>query len=90
MANFAQVKRTIFDRAIPILDVINICTENQIYFVTRLKCYADSTGVDKRGIPANRNILSDELIDFNGHKAIKRCPYQLFVTTVKTYYKTIY
>jgi len=52
-------------------------TENQIYFVTRLKGNADYRVVEDRGVPANRNILSDELIEFNGYKAHKRCPYPL-------------
>ena len=46
-------------------------TENQIYFVTRLKGNADYSVVEERGMPANRNILNDELIVFNGYKAHK-------------------
>jgi hypothetical protein len=52
-------------------------TENQIFFVTRLKDNADYTVVEKRRIPANRNILADELIRFNGYYAQKRCPHIL-------------
>ncbi len=39
-------------------------TENQIFFVTRLKYKADYTVVEKRREPFNRNILADELIRF--------------------------
>jgi IS4 transposase len=52
-------------------------TENQIFFVTRLKDNADYTVVEKRSVPANRNILADELIRFNGYHAQKRCPHIL-------------
>lgn len=52
-------------------------TENQIYFVTRLKDNADYTVIEERSVPANRNILADELIQFNGHYARKRCPHTL-------------
>jgi len=52
-------------------------TENQIFFVTRLKDNADYTIVEERSVPFNRNILTDELILFNGYYAQKRCPYPL-------------
>ncbi len=57
-------------------------TENQIYFVTRLKDNADYTVTQKRQIPLNRNILTDELIQFNGHYARKKCPHTLRKVTV--------
>lgn len=52
-------------------------TGNQIYFVTRLKDNADYTVVEERTVPQNRNILSDQLIQFNGHYARKRCTHVL-------------
>ena len=52
-------------------------TDNQIFFVTRLKDNADYTVVENRSVPANRNILTDELIRFNGYYAQKRCPHLL-------------
>jgi hypothetical protein len=52
-------------------------TENQIYFVTRLKDNADYTVISERGVPVNRNILADQLIEFNGHNARKNCPHTL-------------
>ena len=57
-------------------------TENQIYFVTRLKDNADYTVIEQRQVPFNRNILSDELIQFNGHYARKNCPHTLRKVTV--------
>jgi Domain of unknown function (DUF4372)/Transposase DDE domain len=52
-------------------------TENHIFFVTRLKDNADYTVVEDRTVPLNRNILSDQLIEFSGHTARKKCPHIL-------------
>jgi hypothetical protein len=52
-------------------------TKNLIFFVTRLKENADYTVVEDRSIPQNRNILSDQLIQFNGYYARKKCPHIL-------------
>jgi hypothetical protein len=52
-------------------------TENHIFFVTRLKDNADYTVVEDHRVPQNRNILSDQLIQFNGYYARKRCPHIL-------------
>ena len=52
-------------------------TENDIYFVTRLKDNADYTVVAEQQIPKNRNILADQLIVFAGYSAQKKCPHML-------------
>jgi hypothetical protein len=52
-------------------------TENDIFFVTRLKSNADYTVIDERSVPQNRNILEDQLIQFNGYTAYKKCPHIL-------------
>jgi hypothetical protein len=52
-------------------------TEQKIYFVTRLKDNAGYEVLEKGLVPANRNILSDELIQFAGSKAQQDCPYPL-------------
>jgi hypothetical protein len=52
-------------------------TENQIFFVTRLKDNADYTVIKERQVPFNRNILADQLIEFNGYEARKKCPHAL-------------
>ena len=44
---------------------------------TRLKDNADYAIVEKHSVPVNRNILVDELIQFNGYYAQKRCPHTL-------------
>ena len=44
---------------------------------------ADYSVVEKRSVPANRNILADELIPFNGYHARKRCPHILRKVVVR-------
>jgi hypothetical protein len=52
-------------------------TEHVIFFVTRLKDNATYNVVEERPVPQNRNILSDQLIKFNGYSAQKKCPHIL-------------
>jgi len=52
-------------------------TERGIFFVTRLKDNARYEVLDTGALPANRNILGDELIEFTCGKAQKDCPYPL-------------
>lgn len=52
-------------------------TANGIYFVTRLKENADYILVAENDIPQNRNIISDQLIQFAGYTAQRNCPHIL-------------
>ena len=52
-------------------------TENGIYFVTRIKDNADYAVIHEFEVPANRNILSDQLILFTGYYSQKKYPYPL-------------
>jgi len=52
-------------------------TERQIYFVTRLKDNAAYEVLEEATVPVNRNILSDQLIQFTGDKARRDCPFPL-------------
>ena len=52
-------------------------TERQIYFVTRLKDNAAYEVLSAGLVPENRNIRSDELIQFTGEKAQRDCPFPL-------------
>jgi hypothetical protein len=52
-------------------------TENGIYFVTRMKDNADYTVMEWRTIPITGDVLSDQLIRFNGYYAQKNCPHIL-------------
>jgi hypothetical protein len=49
-------------------------TDEGIYFVTRLKDNAAYEVLEEGPVPANRNIRSDQLIQFTGEKAQKNCP----------------
>jgi hypothetical protein len=49
-------------------------TAQEIYFVTRLKDNAVYQVEQECGVPANRNIRSDQLIRFAAEKAQKDCP----------------
>jgi hypothetical protein len=52
-------------------------TERRIHFVTRLKDNAAYEVLENAAVPANRNILSDQLIQFTGDKARRDCPFPL-------------
>jgi hypothetical protein len=49
-------------------------TDQKIYFVTRLKENAAYEALEEGPVPADRNLLSDQLIRFTGEKAQKDCP----------------
>ncbi|HID38311.1 MAG TPA: IS4 family transposase [Calditrichaeota bacterium] len=52
-------------------------TDNNIYFVTRLKNNANFIVIANQKVPKNRNILTDQLIRFAGYYANRHCPYIL-------------
>ena len=52
-------------------------TERKIYFVTRLKENAAYEVLEEAPLPTNRNIRSDQLIQFSGFKAQNDCPFPL-------------
>jgi hypothetical protein len=52
-------------------------TEQKIFFVTRLKDNARYEVIEGAAIPANCNIVSDDLIQFAGDKAQQDCPFPL-------------
>ena len=57
--------------------LFSLWTENKIFFVTRLKDNADYRVVENRPVPQNRNIISNQLIQFTGYHAQKDCPHLL-------------
>lgn len=52
-------------------------TTQDVFFVTRQKENAAYQVVEERQIPQNRNILRDQIIEFTGYKARKKCPHRL-------------
>lgn len=57
-------------------------TDEGICFVTRLKDNAAYEVLEEGPVPANRNIWSDQLIQFTGEKAQRDCPSPLQRVTV--------
>lgn len=66
-----------FDRAYNDYTLFGQWTENEVFFVTRLKDNAVYEVVEDYDIPLNRSILSDQLIRLTGPKAKEKCPYLL-------------
>jgi hypothetical protein len=52
-------------------------TERKIHFVTRLKENAAYEVLEEAALPTNRDIRSDQLIQFSGFKAQNDCPFPL-------------
>lgn len=52
-------------------------TERKIYFVTRLKENAVYEVLGEAALPTNRDIRSDQMIQFSGFKAQNDCPFPL-------------
>ena len=52
-------------------------TENEVYFVTRMKENAVYEVVQEFPVPTGRNILSDQVIELTGAQAQKKCPHYL-------------
>ena len=52
-------------------------TEEQVYFVTRMKDNALYTVVEERAVPHNRGVRKDQIILLSGNGAWEKCPYPL-------------
>jgi hypothetical protein len=52
-------------------------TEEEVYFVTRMKDNALYTVVEEREVPKNRSVLKDQIIFLSGSGAWEKCPYAL-------------
>jgi len=66
-----------FDRGLVDYKLFGEWTAEGVYFVTRLKDNADFRVVKKLPVPANRNILRDEIIRLTGFYSRKDCPHLL-------------
>jgi len=66
-------------------------TTDGVFFVTRQKENAAYRVVEERTVPRNRNILTDQLIEFTGSKAHQNCPCRLRRVAVwdRTNHRTI-
>jgi hypothetical protein len=52
-------------------------TEQEVYFVTRMKDNALYTIMEERPVPQNRSVLKDQIIFLSGSGAWEKCPYAL-------------
>ena len=65
------------DRGYNDYSLFNDWTEGGVWFVTRMKTNATYDVVETHQIPAIKNIISDETIQFTGYVAKKECPVSL-------------
>ncbi len=65
------------DRAYNDYRMFGTWTERGVFFVTRMKDNALYEVVERRRVPLNRNILSDEIIRLTGVRASQKCPHLL-------------
>jgi hypothetical protein len=52
-------------------------TEQEVFFVTRMRCNTIYEVVERLRVPKRRDIVSDEIIRLSGRRAPGRCPYLL-------------
>jgi hypothetical protein len=67
----------VYDRGYNDYALFGKWTAQGVYFVTRMKDNALYHVVGTKEVPQNRNILKDELIEFQDPKAREKCPYPL-------------
>jgi len=75
--NFPSGSIVVIDKGYVDYGLFRKWTRKGVFFVTRLKDNARYCVVRERPIPANRNILSDQLIEFGGFYARQSYPEQL-------------
>ena len=71
----------VYDRGLVDFSLLSHFIENDVYFVTRLKCNIDYEVVDQRKVPDHRPILKDEMIRFTGFYSQQKCSYDLRLVT---------
>jgi len=54
------------DRAYNDYKLLSSWTENNVYFVTRMKDNAQYTVIEDNMVPISGNVLSDQIIEFRG------------------------
>ena len=72
----------VMDRGYIDYDLFDYWTGEGIWFVTRTKSNMKYRVVTENNIPNKGNIISDEIIEFTGYDASRRCPGQLRQVTV--------
>jgi len=75
--NFPKGSIVAIDKAYNDYAWYNQLTDNGIYFVTRLKSNAKYRVMDRREVLKNKELTSDQSIEFTGLQTAKKCPVQL-------------
>ena len=75
--NIAPESIVAMDRAYNDYKLFCRWTEDHVHFVTRTKSNAAYRVVETRTVPKNRNIISDEEIEFTDKKSYEKCPHRL-------------
>ncbi len=65
------------DRGYVNYDLFDYWTGQRVWFVTRAKRNMQYRVVDSRKVPTRGNILADEIIEFTGYDASRKCPHPL-------------
>ncbi|VVS93814.1 IS4 family transposase [Desulfoluna spongiiphila] len=75
--NIAPESIVAMDRAYNDYKLFSRWTKGHVHFVTRTKSNAAYRVVETRTVPKNRNIISDEEIEFTDKKSYEKCPHRL-------------
>lgn len=70
---------TVFDKAYIDFSLFADLCGKGAYFVTRLKSNADYAVEEDREVPLNNNVISDQIVRFQGPLTSKKCPHALRV-----------
>jgi hypothetical protein len=70
---FAPGSIVAIDRGYTDYGMFSRWTDDGVYFVTRQKANAVFTVVEERPVPRHRNILKDQLIEYDGFYSRKKC-----------------
>jgi hypothetical protein len=70
---------TVFDKAYTDFSLFADLCGKGAYFVTRLKSNADYCVEEDREVPLNNNVISDQIVRFQGPLTSKKCPHALRV-----------
>jgi Domain of unknown function (DUF4372)/Transposase DDE domain len=74
---FARGTVVVFDRGYNDYQLFGLWTEEEVYFVTRMKDNAVYEVIEECELPHNRNLLKDQLIRLSGARAQDKCPHIL-------------
>lgn len=77
LLRLAQGSIIVMDRAYNHYKQFSEWTAQGVFFVTRMKDNAAYHVVEKRNVPKNRNIRTDEIIELTGTQSQEKCPHCL-------------